>query len=124
MTDYLTLHDIMAIHSVMMERYGGLHGVRDMGALESAVHRPQSGYYADIIEEAAALMESLGGNHPFADGNKRTAFAAVDVFLKINSYEITANADEIYQKMIGLFEEQKFQFAEIKKWLGAIAKPL
>lgn len=55
-----------------------------MGAVESSIYRPQCGYYADIVEEACALMESLLINYPFVDGNKRTAFAAFDVFLRIN----------------------------------------
>lgn len=72
------------MHQVLIRRYGGASGIRDMGALEAAVFRPQSGYYDDIIWEAAALIESLTINHPFVDGNKRIAFAAMDVFLRIN----------------------------------------
>src|SRR6266853_648728 len=75
MTDYLTVAEVLAMLADQIERYGGSHSVRDQGLLEAA-HRPQTGYYADLIEEAAALGESLGQNHPFTDGNKRTAFAA------------------------------------------------
>jgi death-on-curing protein len=75
MTDYLTVAEVLAMHADQIERYGGSHGVRDPGLLESALNRPQTGYYADLIEEAAALWESLAQNHPFIDGNKRTAFA-------------------------------------------------
>lgn len=71
MRDYPTLHEVLAIHALSIEAYGGSEGVRDLGAIEAALFRPQSGYYADIIEEAAALMESLLINHPFVDGNKR-----------------------------------------------------
>ena len=74
MTDYLTVVEVLAIHDDLITRYGGSHGVRDMGLLEAALFRPQTGYYADLIEEAAALWESLGQNHPFIDGNKRVAF--------------------------------------------------
>ena len=84
MTDYLTLAEVLAIHIDQIERYGGSHGVRDPGILESALFRPQTGYYSDLIEEAAALWESLSQNHPFLDGNKRTAFAATYTFLAIN----------------------------------------
>lgn len=73
MRDYPTLHEVLAIHALSIEAYGGSEGVRDLGAIEAALFRPQSGYYADIIEEAAALMESLLINHPFVDGNKRVA---------------------------------------------------
>jgi death-on-curing protein len=60
----------------LIERFGGSHGLRDQGALESALARPQTGYYLDLIEEAAALWESLSQNHPFIDGNKRIAITA------------------------------------------------
>ena len=75
MTDYVTTVEALAIHADQIERYGGLAGVRDQGLLEAALFRPQTGYYPNLIEEAAALWESLSQNHPFVDGNKRTAFA-------------------------------------------------
>ena len=81
MTDYVTLVEALAIHADQIERYGGLAGVRDQGLLEGALFRPQTGYYPDLIEEAAALWESLSQNHPFVDGNKRTAFAITYTFL-------------------------------------------
>lgn len=117
MTDYLTMADIMAIHEDQVERYGGAHGVRDPGALESALFRPQTGYYADVIAEAAALWESLSQNHPFIDGNKRTAFAAVYTFLAINGFEFNADPDETYIFIIGLFEAQTFDFEHLETWL-------
>ena len=80
MTDYLTFAEVLAIHDDQIERYGGSPGVRDPGLLEAALFRPQTGYYADLIEEAAALWESLAQNHPFIDGNKRVAFAATYTF--------------------------------------------
>src|SRR5260370_41056463 len=84
MTDYLTVAEVLAMHADQIERYGGSHGVRDQGLLETALYRPPTGYYADLIEEAAALWESLAQNHPFIDGHKRTAFAATYTFLAIN----------------------------------------
>jgi len=83
-TDFLTVADVLAIHDDLIERYGGSQGVRDPGLLEAALYRPQSGYYADILDQAAALWESLAQNHPFVDGNKRIAFAATFTFLDIN----------------------------------------
>ena len=74
--DYPTVADVLGMHTVLMQRYGGAPGLRDPGALEAALFRPQTGYYEDIVAEAAALMESLAINHPFVDGNKRIAFAA------------------------------------------------
>jgi death-on-curing protein len=75
MTDYVTVAEALAIHVDQVERYGGSNGVRDLGLLEAALFRPQTGYYSDLIEQAAALWESLSQNHQFVDGNKRTAFA-------------------------------------------------
>ena len=94
--NYVSLPDLLAMHMVLIKKYGGSDGVRDMGALESAVARPQSGYYKDVIESTAALLESLTMNHPFIDGNKRVAFAATDVFLKINGFRFDLNSKEIY----------------------------
>ena len=98
--DYLTVADILGMHAILVERYGGAPGVRDMGGLESAVYRPQSGYYTDAVEEACALLESLLINHPFIDGNKRTAFAACSVFLQINGHGMRADSDWLYAAII------------------------
>jgi death-on-curing protein len=98
--DYLTSVEVLALHHALIERHGGAHGLRDMGAVEAAVFRPQCGYYADIAEEAAALLESLLISHPFIDGNKRVAFAACDVFLRINGHAIRAEPDWIYQRIM------------------------
>ena len=76
MSTYLTVVEVLFIHADQIKRFGGSEGLREMGALESALFRPQSGYYKDVIEEAAAIWESLSQNHPFVDGNKRTAFAS------------------------------------------------
>src|SRR6059058_1760145 len=84
MTEYVTTADALFFHKQLIERYGGAPGLRDAGALESALHRPQTGYYDTLVHEAAALLESLVQNHPFVDGNKRVAFAVVDVSLRIN----------------------------------------
>lgn len=121
MRDYLTVAEVLAIHHEMIERFGGALGVRDMGALESAVFRPQTGYYDDVIAEAAALLEGLAINHPFIDGNKRVAFAAADVFLRMNDFEVTARPDDAYDFLIGLFEAGTFTFAKLEPWLRANA---
>ena len=86
--DFLTVADVLAMHTMLIKRYGGASGLRDPGALEAALFRPQTGYYDDIVAEAAALLESLAINHPFIDGNKRIAFAAADVFLRINGRRV------------------------------------
>jgi death-on-curing protein len=119
MRDYLTVDDVLVMHRELIERYGGSHGIRDMGALESAVFRPQTGYYEDVIAEAAALLESLAINHPFIDGNKRIAFAAADVFLRMNGLEVKAEPGTTYAFLIDLFDTGRFRFAELEPWLRA-----
>ncbi len=110
MRDYPTTVEILALHQVLLERYGGASGVRDMGALEAAVFRPQCGYYADIVEEAAALFESLLIGHPFVDGNKRVAFAACDVFLRINGHALTAEPEWLHQRILAWIENADDRF--------------
>jgi death-on-curing protein len=116
-TDYLTPIEVLAIHADLIDRYGGSTGIRDRGLLEAALFRPQTGYYADIIEEAAALWESLAQNHPFIDGNKRTAFAVMYTFLAINGTRLTADADETYRFISTLYEEKDFSFERLAAWL-------
>ena len=95
----------------------GSQGVRDAGLLEAALYRPQTGYYADLVEEAAALWESLAQNHPFIDGNKRTAFAATYTFLAINGAQLTTDAGEAYAFISGLYEAGTFRFDNLEPWL-------
>ena len=85
--------------------------------MEAALFRPQTGYYADLIEEAAALWESLAQNHPFIDGNKRTAFAATYTFLAINGARLTADAEETYAFVAALHEAGQFSFDQLVPWL-------
>lgn len=117
MRDYLTVAEVLAVHADQIERYGGSHGVRDAGLLEAALYRPQTGYYRDLIEEAGALWESLSQNHPFVDGNKRTAFAATYTFLAINGARLRADAQETYVFVIGLYEKNQFSFERLVPWL-------
>lgn len=119
--DYLTVADVLGMHAVLMQRYGGAPGVRDPGALEAALFRPQTGYYEDIVAEAAALLESLAINHPFVDGNKRMAFAAADVFLRINGWRLQRSAGQIHAEMIRMFETGTFDIAHLEPWLRAFA---
>lgn len=119
--DYPTIADVLALHSVLIRRYGGTPGLRDAGALEAALFRPQSGYYEDIVAEAAALLESLAVNHPFVDGNKRVAFAATDVFLRINGYRIRGASAEIHAAMMPLFDSGRFDVAHLEPWLRGLA---
>ena len=119
--DYLTVADVLGMHTVLLQRYGGAPGVRDPGALEAALYRPQTGYYEDIVAEASALMESLAANHPFLDGNKRIAFAATDVFLQINGWQLKRLPTQIYSEMMQLFEAGQFDIAHLEPWLRGFA---
>ena len=99
-------------------------GLRDMGALESALWRPQIGYYDSLIEEATALMESLATNHPLVDGNKRVSFGTTDAFLRDNGHFIDCDNEEAYAYFMQLFDSNSFRFAELKDWLEDHVKPL
>jgi death on curing protein len=115
--DYLTTIEVLSIHAVMINKYGGSPGLRDLGALEAALYRPRTGYYSDIISQAAALMESLAINHPFIDGNKGVAFAVVDVFLRINNFQLVVENNKVYKEMMKMFDKQTFDYDHIEPWL-------
>ncbi|MDL2307779.1 type II toxin-antitoxin system death-on-curing family toxin [Desulfovibrio sp. OttesenSCG-928-C06] len=122
MRDYLTLNEVLELHRQLIERYGGAEGVRDLGAVEAALFRPQSGYYTDVIEEAAALTESLLINHPFVDGNKRVAFAVCYIFLEINGCVLDAAPAWIYQRMMIWLEGREERFDIMQRDLRSCVK--
>ncbi len=123
MTEYIATADALFFHKKLIDRYGGAAGIRDAGALEAALHRPRTGYYDTIIHEAAALFESLVQIHPFIDGNKRVAFAVVDVFLRINGYSINAHSQEIHDVMLDLIESRNFDMQHLVPWFQKIVRP-
>jgi len=123
MSDYLTVAEVYRMQYRLIEMFGGAHGVRDKGAVEAAVFRPQIGYYSSIEEEAAALMESLGNNHGFIDGNKRIAFTAADVFLRRNGFYIDVEAEKGYAFIYGSMDRHEFHFAQILDWIREHIKP-
>lgn len=114
---YLDMDDVLRLHDRQLQQYGGGPGIRDAGLIEAALARPQSGYYGDIVEEAAALWESLTMNHGFIDGNKRVGFAATYVFLRINGFTLTATVEEALAFVIGHLESGSFRKADIEAWL-------
>jgi len=114
---HLSLEEALAVHAGLIARFGGPPGVRDLGLLESALYRPQTGYYADLAEMAAALFESLLMNHPFVDGNKRVAFFATDVFLRLNGWKLEVDADAAHAFLIGLLDEQQCDFEHLLPWI-------
>ena len=123
-SNFLTIEEVIAIHDDQIEQFGGSYGLRDMGALESALFRPQMGYYDGLYEEAAALMESLAMNHPFIDGNKRVAFFATAAFLRLNGWFIDCDSREAYAYFMQLFDTNSFRFAELNVWLEEHVTPL
>lgn len=118
---YLTLEQVLIIHTDQIERYGGSHGLRDLGLLESAVYRPQSVFsgedlYPTIFEKAASLTHSLLLNHAFVDGNKRTAVASLLVFLKINKQNLVCSKDELIDFAMWV-ENKKPTIEEVANWI-------
>lgn len=120
---YLTLDDVLWIHQEQLATYGGATGVRDMGLIESALLRPQTGYYSDLIEEAAALWESLAMNHGFIDGNKRVAFATTIIFLRANGAEPTGTEEEWIDFIYSNLEGGTFRKSIIEDWLHSHTEP-
>jgi death-on-curing protein len=114
---YLTLDEAIAIHERLIERFGGLEGVRDLGLLESALYRPRTGYYQDLAEMAAALFESLLMNHAFIDGNKRVAFFATDIFLRLNGWKLKVEPNSAHEFLIGLLERNQCDFVHLLPWV-------
>jgi death-on-curing protein len=121
---YLTVAEVIAIHHHQIEEYGGLYGLRDQGALESAVFRPQNGYYSDLSEEAAALLESLVNNHAFLDGNKRVGFAAAHTFLLVNGFDLDVGSRVALEFIMKTLAEGKFRFVLLSDWITRHLGPL
>ena len=124
MTNYLTLAEVIEMHRQLVEEFGGPQGLRDEGALEAAVFRPQIGYYNNITEEAAALMESLVNNHPFVDGNKRIAFSAADTFLRLNGCFLEVQAASAYKFIVESMGKGEFRFGLILEWISSRMRSL
>jgi len=124
MVQYLTVDEVLAVHSALVERFGGVGGVRDLGLLESALYRPRTGYYRDLAEMAAALFESLLMNHPFIDGNKRVAFFASDIFLRLNGWKLKMEPKAAHAFLIGLLEHGQSDFDHLLPWIRESLVPL
>lgn len=114
---YLSLDEALTIHERLIERFGGSPGVRDPGLLKSALYRPQTGYYADLAEMAAALFESLLMNHPFVDGNKRVAFFATDVFLRLNGWWLKVDGRRAHRFLMRLLERNEADYEHLLPWI-------
>lgn len=126
MMRYLSLAEVTELHRLVIEAFGGAHGIRDLGALESALAQPRMSFggedlYPTLVEKAAALGFSLVRNHPFLDGNKRVGHAAMETFLVLNGFEVAADAVEQEHLMLALAagELDRSSFLD---WLRAHAR--
>lgn len=125
--EYLTVAEVLLLHARLIQRTGGSSGVRDMGLLESALARPrvtfdQQALYPDLWTTAAALMHSLIGNHPFVDGNKRTALTATGLFLELNDHRLSAINEEVLD-FTRRVTTGSIQMNEIARWLEENSQP-
>lgn len=118
---YLTVADVLLLHNLAIDNFGGSHGLRDLGLLESAVMRPQVTFdgedlYKTLFEKAAALAHSLLMNHQFVDGNKRTAMFSVMTFLELNGYLFIAEQKEVVDYALYI-ENSQPEIEELATWL-------
>lgn len=124
--NYVNITQVLFIHDQMVKRFGGAFGIRDLGLIESAVARPQASFggadlYVSIFDKAGALLQSLLKNHPFVDGNKRTALTSTGLFLKINGYNLINNHHEEVEFAVKV-DNGNLSVEEIAKWLKAHTK--
>jgi death-on-curing protein len=117
----IRLTEVLAIHDILIERFGGAKGVRDNAGLESAINRPYQTFdgkelYPDPLAKAAAIFESIISNHPFIDGNKRTAYVLMRLLLKEETLDIVATEDEKFDFVIQCAQGTK-TFDDIKAWI-------
>ncbi|MEX1068472.1 MAG: type II toxin-antitoxin system death-on-curing family toxin [Patescibacteria group bacterium] len=118
---YLPAENILQIHFEVIEAIGGAHGLRDLGLLESAAERPRATFggkslYPNLFLKGAALVHSLLLNHPFTDGNKRTAVLVLMEFFLLNGKEISATQKEVVDFALWI-ENQKPEIEEIAAWI-------
>ena len=112
-----TLQETLELHEQLILRFGGSAGVRDLGLLQSALVRPQTGYYDTLSMQAAALLQSLCQNHCFVDGNKRVAFACTAIFLRMNGYRLSVHPDDGESFMIDQIIQKRITVEDIASWL-------
>jgi len=120
--------EVINIHDILIDKFGGIHGIRDYNALESAINRPFMTFdlqelYPSTTEKAAALIESLISNHPFIDGNKRIGYVLMRYFLLRYNFDISATQVEKFEFVIEI-AQGKSNFDRIKNWLSARIKNL
>ncbi len=124
---YLTLGEVLTLHHRLLDQSGGGQGLRDMGALESAVTQPRMTFggedlYPDLPAKAAALGYSLIQNHPFVDGNKRVGHAAIETFLLLNGQELASSVDEAERMILGIAAGQ-LPRDDLTGWIARHIRP-
>lgn len=124
---YISKRQALAMHEFLINKYGGLHGIRDEGLLESALSQPkQSAFgediYPDVYTKASAYAFSLSENQPFIDGNKRIAASVMGTFLIVNGYELTCSQLGLYKTIMKL-ANKKLTKESLAKWLKKNTKP-
>jgi len=112
-----TLQETLKLHEQLIVRFGGSAGIRDLGLLESALIRPQTGYYDTLSMQAAALLQSLCQNHCFVDGNKRVAFASTAIFLRMNGYRLSVDPDDGESFLVEHVIQKRIAIEDIATWL-------
>lgn len=117
LTRYLSVEELLELHRRAIAAHGGSEGIRDMGLIESSLARPRSGYYESLSEQAAALLQSFAGNHAFVDGNKRVAWLAADVFLRVNGHKLKVSTSIAERFIIERVIKKHLDVHEIAKWL-------
>ncbi|MDO8650003.1 MAG: type II toxin-antitoxin system death-on-curing family toxin [Candidatus Berkelbacteria bacterium] len=126
MATYVSIGQVLAIHAILIENFGGSDGVRDIGLVESALARPQAAFggydaYPTLFEKAAVLMQGLIKNHGFIDGNKRTGTAVMSIFIKLNGHKLHVTDTELENLAVGVAED-KLNFEELTTWLKKNSK--
>lgn len=116
-TLFPTLVEVLELHLVLIDRFGGSPGIRDKGLLESALLRPQTGYYETLSLQAASLLQSLIRNHAFIDGNKRVAFATAAIFLRMNGYSLKVEGSKAESFLVKNVIQKQASLEEIATWL-------
>ena len=126
--NYLTIHQVLFLHGRLIDETGGSHGLRDLALLESAVNRPRAtakgeDLYPDLFSKAAALVQSLVVNHPFLDGNKRTAITSAALFLLQNDQQLVASNRELEQSTLKV-ARREIGMQDIAAWFRQNSNPL
>lgn len=122
----IPIKEVEHLHRVLIDSFGGSHGIRDKAALESAIARPFQTFdgkelYPSVLEKAASLIESILINHPFIDGNKRTGYTLLRLFLIQNEIDITASQDNKYEFVIDI-ASGTLKYEGIVSWLSSNTK--